>query len=65
MHRWRLPILFGHWQEAGNGVGTVPRAGAAPTAAQSLSVRVTADEGRIDSVLDGIDFKALAALVMR
>ncbi len=58
-------ILFGHWQEAGNGVGTVPRAGAAPTAAQSLSVRVTADEGRIDSVLDGIDFKALAALVMR
>jgi hypothetical protein len=58
-------ILFGQWQEAGNGVGTVPRAGAAPTAAQALSVRVTADESRIESVLEGIDFEGLAALVVR
>jgi len=56
-------ILFGQWQEAGNGVGTTPRAGAAPTAAQALAVRVTADESRIESVLEGIDFEALAMLV--
>jgi len=29
----------------------------------SLAVRVTADESRIESVLEGIDFAALAALV--
>jgi len=55
-------ILFGRWETAGNGVGVQPTANAAPTAAQAISVRVSADAGRIQSILDAIDFSTLAAL---
>lgn len=74
-YRWRVTegsvikeialILFGHWRADGEVPEPVFRANAAPTAAQTISVSITADESRTGSVLDSIDFKTLAASVSR
>ncbi len=74
-YRWRVTegsviketalILFGHWRADGEVMEPVFRANAAPTAAQTISVSITADESRTGSVLDSIDFKTLAASVSR
>jgi hypothetical protein len=58
-------ILFGGWRTDGESFDPVFRAGAAPTAAQAISFRITADESRIDSVVDAIDFRTVAASVAR
>lgn len=58
-------VLFGEWRTDGEAFDPVFRAGAPPTAAQAISVRITADESRIDSVVDSVDFGALAASVAR
>jgi hypothetical protein len=49
----------------GDALGPVPGANAAPTAAQNISIRVTADASRIASVLNSIDLEALAASLLR
>jgi hypothetical protein len=74
-YRWRhtegsvieetVLVLFGPWRANGEVLEPVFRANAAPTAAQAVSVSITADESRIGSVLDSIDFKTLAASVSR
>ena len=58
-------LLFGRWQSTGDAMAPVSRPNAAPTAAQAISVRITADETRMQSVLDAIDFEALAASLAR
>lgn len=74
-YRWRVTegsvskeialVLFGHWRADGEAMEPVFRANAVPTAAQTISVSITADESRTGSVLDAIDFKTLAASVSR
>ena len=58
-------VLLGAWVTDGDSCESAPRAGVAQAVPQSISVAVTADESRIDSVLETIDFAALAALVSR
>jgi len=58
-------VLFGRWRTDGEAFDPVFRDGAAPTAAQAISVRITADESRVASVVDAVDFSALAASVAR
>lgn len=58
-------VLFGRWRTDGEAFDPVFRDGAAPTAAQVISIRITADESRIASVVDAFDFSALAAAVAR
>jgi len=58
-------ILFGTWQTDGEAFDPVFKAGVAPTAAQAISIRITADESRIDSVVDSIDYRKIAASVAR
>ena len=57
-------ILLGQWQPAAD--GTWKRAlhpGMAPTAAQVISISVTADPDRIAGIIGSIDVKSLAAKV--
>ncbi len=58
-------VLLGHWQVNGDAAQPVPPANAAPTAAQVISVRITADESRIQSLLDSVNFETLAAPISR
>lgn len=59
-------VLLGPWQpKTEAGFQAVPPPGAAAPAAQMIAVRVVADESRIGSVLDSIDFTALAATLAR
>jgi hypothetical protein len=62
----RALVLLGPWQPSSDGaVQAVPPANAPPPAAQAISVGVTADESRLDSTLDAIDFAALAQTLSR
>jgi len=54
-------VLFGQWRTDGESFEPVFREGAAPTAAQAISIRITADESRVESVFDAVDFGTLAA----
>jgi hypothetical protein len=57
-------VFFGDWRPLANGgMQSVPRAGAASTAAHAIAVTVTADPARLDSLIGTIEFDALAALV--
>jgi len=58
-------ILFGEWRTDGEAFDPVFRPGAAATAAQTISITVTADESRTESVVDAIDFRKVAASVAR
>jgi hypothetical protein len=59
-------VLLGPWQpKSEGGFQAVPPPGAAAPAAQMIAVRVVADESRIGSVLESIDFSALAATLAR
>jgi len=58
-------ILFGPWRTDGEAFDPVFRTGAAPTAAQAISITVTADESRTASVVDSIDVAKVAAAVAR
>jgi hypothetical protein len=58
-------VLFGSWRKDGDSYDQIARADVAQTVTQAMSVRVTADESRIESVLGAIDFAALARLVSR
>jgi hypothetical protein len=57
-------ILLGQWQPAPDGVWKrLLHPAAAPTAAQVISISVTADPERIAGVIGAIDVKSLATLV--
>jgi hypothetical protein len=57
-------VLIGNWQRtASGGFRSIPRTAAPSTAAHAISVSVTADPGRLDALVDSIDFGALAALL--
>jgi hypothetical protein len=59
-------VLLGQWKPVATAESVfepVPRANAAPTAAQSISVSITADEKRLDSMIEAMDWKRLAALL--
>ena len=58
-------VLFGPWSRSDDSLDAAPRTGVARTATQTLSVTITADTTRLDTVLAGIDFASLAALVAR
>lgn len=58
-------VLFGSWRKDGDSCDQLNRPGMAQSVPQAISVSVTADESRVDSVLAGIDFAALANLVPR
>jgi hypothetical protein len=59
-------VLLGPWQPSGEGgLQAVPSANAAAPAAQVMSVSVAADESRLASTLDAIDFRALAQALSR
>jgi hypothetical protein len=58
-------VLLGSWRKAENSYDQAPRAGVAQAVPQAISLRITADESRIASVLDSIDFTAFAALLSR
>ena len=59
-------ILLGQWQPAPDGVWKrVLHPAAAPTAAQVISISVTADPERIAGVIGAIDVKSLAAVVAK
>jgi hypothetical protein len=59
----RIVVLLGAWQPRdGGGLQTARRGTVSSAAAHSLSVTLTADPARIDSLLATIDFAALAAL---
>ncbi len=58
-------VLFGPWHKNDDSYDAAPRTGVAQTVTQTLSVTVTADTTRLDTVLAGIDFGALEALVAR
>jgi hypothetical protein len=59
----RMVVLLGAWQPRdGGGLQTTRRGTVSSAAAHSLSVTVTADPARIDSLLATIDFAAFAAL---
>jgi hypothetical protein len=58
----RALILVGPWQSAADGTWKRIRHGAmAPVAAQVMSIRITADPGRIAGIIGSIDVKSLAA----
>jgi len=57
-------VLLGTWAPGSYGtLAPVPRAGAAAPEVQGISVRLTADPGRVDANLNAIDFAALAGLL--
>ena len=59
-------ILLGPWQASEDALEPVfAPAHAAPTAAQTISVRITAEESRLESVLESSDIEALAAPLSR
>jgi hypothetical protein len=59
-------VLLGSWQPKGEGgFQATPPPNAAPPAAQVMSVTVIADDSRLPSTLDAIDFHALAATLSR
>ena len=59
-------VLLGPWQPSGEGgVQAVPAANAPAPAAQVISVTVAADESRLASTLDAIDFSGLARALSR
>jgi hypothetical protein len=58
-------ILFGDWRTAGSSLEPEARAGVAPTAVQTILVRVTADTARIGMLLEAINFATLATLIGR
>lgn len=56
--------LLGDWQERDDGAQhSLSHDDVPPVAAQAMTVTVTADPSRIDSLLAAIDFQALAALI--
>jgi len=59
-------VLFGAWRPSTQGgFEFSPRAGAAPERAQTVSVSLQADESRMDSLADTIDFAAVAGALRR
>ena len=57
-------ILLGNWQPNGNGgYEHSPDVGAGAALAQSASIRVTADPGRLEQTVAAIDFSALENLL--
>ena len=60
-------VLFGKWNRTEKTVRWTPaqRANAVPTAAHVFSVEVIVDPARIDPLLQGIDFKSLAAVLAK
>jgi hypothetical protein len=60
-------VLFGKWVRTEKTVRWMPaqRANAVPTAAHVISVVVIGDPARIDPLLQGIDFKSLAAVLAK
>ena len=57
-------VLFGDWQtREGNILESGKRRGVSSAAAHAISVAVTADPARLDTLLAAIDFEAIAALV--
>jgi hypothetical protein len=59
-------VLLGSWQSnAEGGMQHGSRAGADPSAAHAIAIRVSADAGRIDSIVNAIDFDALAEALLR
>jgi hypothetical protein len=59
-------VLLGPWQPSGEGaLQAVPAANAPAPAAQVISVTVAADESRLASTLDAIDFSVLAQTLPR
>jgi hypothetical protein len=59
-------VLFGAWQpRAGGGLVSQKRATASSAAAHAVRVTVDADPARLDSLLESIDFGAIAATVAR
>jgi len=58
-------ILFGEWLSKQDSPAPAARVGAAPTQVQTISIQVTADTDRIDTLVAAIDFARLAALIER
>lgn len=57
-------ILIGQWQATPEGIWKrVRHPELAPTAAQVISIRITADPGRLAATIGAIDVKSLAAKV--
>jgi len=57
-------VLFGDWQvREGNILESGKRRGVSSAAPHAVSVTVTADPARLDTLLAAIDFEAIAALV--
>jgi hypothetical protein len=57
-------VLLGRWVPAQEyGLRMVRHADSAPESAQAISVRIQADAKRLQSAVDAVDFKALAALL--
>lgn len=63
----RALVLFGKWNRTEKTVRWTPaqRPNAVPTAAHVISVEVGGDPTRIDPLLQGIDFKSLAAALAK
>ncbi len=60
----RALVLFGDWDaREGSILKSSKRRGVLPAAAHAISVTVTADPARLDTLLAAIDFEAMAALV--
>ena len=60
----RALVLFGDWQtREGEILESGKRRGVSSAAAHAISVTVTADPARLDTLLAAIDFEAIAALV--
>ncbi|MEX1994518.1 MAG: hypothetical protein WD929_07645 [Steroidobacteraceae bacterium] len=63
-HQGGAVVLFGQWRETGNGGRRHAVRGNVPANfAHGVAVRVHADERRLESVIETIDFGALAELV--
>lgn len=59
-------ILLGQWQRNESGyMQTVPRPGVSEAAAHTISLRITADHSRLDSMIGAIDFDSLMASLAR
>lgn len=59
-------VLFGNWRPRDGGGLEVQRRGtASPAAPHAIAVRVDADPARIDSLMNSIDFGAIAGSVVR
>ena len=59
-------VLFGKWARNAQGRWQpVHRPNVGPTAANAISVNVTADPNRLDSAIQSIDFKSLAATLAK